>query len=106
MEDFLYGMEWKISGMEWNCLEDFACCGRWKIYIPFHRMPWLMDGSKKTVHLQSWHCLATIHDKSIRVAYSASKQRWAPQTSHDTAKIRTESESKWKRNCPLTEDRL
>jgi len=22
MEDFWYGMEWKISGMEWNCMED------------------------------------------------------------------------------------
>jgi len=30
MEDFRYGMEWKILRME---LEDFACCGRWKIYF-------------------------------------------------------------------------
>jgi len=22
MEDFWYGMEWKISGVEWNCMED------------------------------------------------------------------------------------
>jgi len=40
MEDFRYGMEWKISGMDWNGMEDFACYGRWKIYIPFHSMPW------------------------------------------------------------------
>jgi len=39
MEDFWYAMEWKISGMEWNCMEDFACYGRRKIYIPFHSMP-------------------------------------------------------------------
>jgi len=34
-----YGMEWKISGMEWNCMEDFAYYGRLKICIPFHSMP-------------------------------------------------------------------
>jgi len=33
------GIVWKIFGMEWNCMKDFACYGRWKIYIPFHRMP-------------------------------------------------------------------
>jgi len=27
MEDFLYGMEWKISGTEWNDMEDVACYG-------------------------------------------------------------------------------
>jgi len=36
-------MEWKISGMEWNCMEDFACYGRWKIYITFHSMPCQFD---------------------------------------------------------------
>jgi len=41
MEDFWHGMEWKISGMEWNCMDDFACYGRWKIYIPLRSMPWL-----------------------------------------------------------------
>jgi len=36
MEDFLYGMEWKISGTEWNDMEDVACYGRWRIYITLH----------------------------------------------------------------------
>ena len=39
MEDFWYDMEWKISGMEWICLQDFACYGR----FPFHSMPWCSD---------------------------------------------------------------
>ena len=34
----MYGKVWK---MEWNCMEDFACYGRWNIYIPFHSMPCL-----------------------------------------------------------------
>ena len=32
MEDFWYGMEWKISCMEWNCMEDFACYGRFSFH--------------------------------------------------------------------------
>jgi len=39
MEDLWHGMEWKISGIE--LYGRFACYGRWKIYIPFHSMPWL-----------------------------------------------------------------
>jgi len=25
-------MEWKISRMEWNCMEDFACYGRFTFH--------------------------------------------------------------------------
>jgi len=51
MEDFWYGMEWKISGMEWNCMEDFECYRRWKIYIPFHSMPCLRLECEKSMEL-------------------------------------------------------
>jgi len=27
-----YGTEWKISGMEWSCMEDFACYGRFTFH--------------------------------------------------------------------------
>jgi len=52
MEDFWYDMEWKISGIEWNCMEDFACYGRWKICIPFHSMPCLEQPHQE--HYNRW----------------------------------------------------
>jgi len=32
MKDFWYVMEWKISSMEWICMEDFACYGRFTFH--------------------------------------------------------------------------
>jgi len=43
-------MVWKISGMEWNCMEDFACYGR----FTFHSI--VCPGSKSDNTIQCFVC--------------------------------------------------
>jgi len=65
MEGFWYNMEWKISGMEWNCMEDFDCYGR----FTFHSIVCpAEDRGGRIAGIQGWQAMLLRHRLRPRIA--------------------------------------
>jgi len=60
MEDFWYGMIWNGRFQLWNGMENFACYGIWKIYVPFHSMPCTLTIGAKGIELTFAFIQATL----------------------------------------------